>query len=461
MVTDRNDFHERYTLCKQFFKNFELRCGSQESVKRLRKSPKTISFHGSWPLHSYFNSVSKHYTSLFEENLKISSSYQQVFISIDNIFNESVFIDKLSHKFWMLSIKFLISYINFIYNQSKSNVAANSSLLQTQESVNEGDHNNNNKMTSSIHGGVENDDLTNSVTGSLSLNDSKNTTIIQKKLIQELSILSKNLNEQIIIKHYLRTLCRENQPSANLNEHEFNLSVTSPDETVDYKNILQNSLKSIYQLIENKQEEMIKYLKITLSETSMSELNKTTKSLPRLYRNTNRDAPSSCTDFMMNSFIPLEELSKNMNDILHFKEISETELKSEYTQQVITYVISYTSPKYYNLVKELLSQVKKIEDSFLKLQERRKNKKQPQKNNDKNKRQSDDDKIRVQLVLDIEFYLNKCESMGVKIDESNSNISRKEYISSDVTGKLDLIGLYNLKEVVGELKKKLEEKNDS
>lgn len=42
MVTDRNDFHERYSLCREFLKKFELECGSQESVKRLRNSAKTL-----------------------------------------------------------------------------------------------------------------------------------------------------------------------------------------------------------------------------------------------------------------------------------------------------------------------------------------------------------------------------------------------------------------------------------
>ena len=47
-------------------RDFEMRCGSQSSVKRLRESGKMISFNSSWPLVVYFKKVQNVHAERFE-----------------------------------------------------------------------------------------------------------------------------------------------------------------------------------------------------------------------------------------------------------------------------------------------------------------------------------------------------------------------------------------------------------
>ena len=63
------DFHQRYKLARTFMRDFEMRCGSQASVKRLRESGKMISFNSSWPLVVYFKQVQKVHSERFEVSL--------------------------------------------------------------------------------------------------------------------------------------------------------------------------------------------------------------------------------------------------------------------------------------------------------------------------------------------------------------------------------------------------------
>ena len=129
------------------------------------------------------------------------------------------------------------------------------------------------------------------------------------------------------------------------------------------------------------------------------QLNKA-KDVPRLYRRTNRDSPKETSSYIQASFIPLDELNKN-NDL-------QDDLKSE----LAAYCAITTAPKFKDIVNGVLDNVKKMEDSLAKF----KKKKKPAKEVNKS---SDDDNIRLQLKLDLKFFVEKYRA-DFKISEETS-----------------------------------------
>jgi hypothetical protein len=119
MVTHLEDFLQRYKLARTFMRDFEMRCGSQSSVKRLRESGKMISFNSSWPLVVYFKKVQNVHSERFEDNLITSCTYQTVLSSIEALFDEKVFIDRLYPRFWRLAMQFLTFYLATMVKQFK------------------------------------------------------------------------------------------------------------------------------------------------------------------------------------------------------------------------------------------------------------------------------------------------------------------------------------------------------
>ena len=71
------------------------------------------------------------------------------------------------------------------------------------------------------------------------------------------------------------------------------------------------------------------------------------------------------------------------------------------------YCATNTAPKFREIVNEVLQNVKKMEDSLAKLQKIRK---KPSAQANQPTKSSDDDKIRLQLKLDLSYFLQKYTS---------------------------------------------------
>ena len=79
-----------------------------------------ISFNSSWPLVSYSSKVESKFGSSFEERLKENCNYETVIESVEELYNEKIYLDRLFPRFWKLSIKFIERFIDMVYSKSKS-----------------------------------------------------------------------------------------------------------------------------------------------------------------------------------------------------------------------------------------------------------------------------------------------------------------------------------------------------
>ena len=79
-----------------------------------------ISFNSSWPLVSYSSKVESKLGSSYEERLKEHCSYETVLESVEQLYDEKIYLDRLFPRFWKLTIKFIERFVNMTYSKSKS-----------------------------------------------------------------------------------------------------------------------------------------------------------------------------------------------------------------------------------------------------------------------------------------------------------------------------------------------------
>ncbi|RMC12713.1 hypothetical protein DUI87_10238 [Hirundo rustica rustica] len=128
-----------------------------------------------------------------------------------------------------------------------------------------------------------------------------------------------------------------------------------------------------------------------LSESSFAYL-KSALEVPRLYRRTNKEVPTKASPYVDSALKPFFRLQNDYRDIL----------KQPMIHQWLEGALSESTQKYYETVSDVLSSVKKMEESLKRLkQARRTATSNPVGTNGG---MSDDNKIRLQLALDVEYF---------------------------------------------------------
>ena len=237
--------------------------------------------------------------------------------------------------------------------------------------------------------------------------NNNNTTITsqQQYYISELNSLASQLES--LEKTHLITKLPESEQTTLHNSITTSSSNFSSTNSSSASSSSSSSIffKSVTQQIEKEKANFIKTLESTISDLCLAQLNKA-KDVPRLYRRTNRDSPKETSSYIQASFSPLDELNKN------------EDLPDSLKSHLAGFCAVSTAPKFKDIVNGVLDNVKKMEDSLAKF----KKKKKPVKDVNKS---SDDDNIRLQLKLDLEFFVEKYRA-EYKISEESSKEAHLE-----------------------------------
>ncbi|CAF1631556.1 unnamed protein product [Didymodactylos carnosus] len=134
--------------------------------------------------------------------------------------------------------------------------------------------------------------------------------------------------------------------------------------------------------------------------------------IPRLYRKTNREAPTKPSTCIIATFRHLKTFSD---------EFSGTILTYDECHKFLKLAIDDITKKYYDLCSDILSSVRKMEDSILLLKRVRETSsvKTSLVQNNPSVTVSDDNKIRMQITNDINAFTNELEKLGITSDSSN------------------------------------------
>ncbi|XP_075002509.1 conserved oligomeric Golgi complex subunit 2 isoform X3 [Calonectris borealis] len=390
-------FHEKYTTSMDFVRKFERQCGSQASVKRLRSHPSYHSFNNKWNLPVYFQIRFREIAGALEEALSdtleeapAGSSYcllatHMVWMSLLKCWSDQMFLPLLAHRLWKLSLQILARYSVFIGEVSLRPISSENTK-EGKKSVPVG------RKESSVSLNPSEDQGNGS-----SLESQPLPSISSTQLVYVAADLDK-LQDQI--------------PDI--------LEVIKPKlEMIGFKNIsciagaLEDSKTSLSACVPTLNNRIIQ----DLSESSFAYL-KSALEVPRLYRRTNKEVPTKASPYVDSALKPFYRLQNEYKNIL----------KQPMIHQWLEGALSESTQKYYETVSDVLSSVKKMEESLKRLkQARRTATSNPVGTNGG---MSDDNKIRLQLALDVEYFGEQIRKMGLETSSIKSFSALTELVLS-------------------------------
>nr|CAB3232539.1 conserved oligomeric Golgi complex subunit 2-like [Phallusia mammillata] len=363
---DPNIFHKRYCTCMEFVDKFERQCGSQASITRLRQSEAFHALMTHWSLPVYFQirfqSIGGQLESALTPEIVKTESEQDAFRlqaslvawqSVQMCWSEDIFLPGLLHRFWKLTLQILSRYGTWV------------------------------KM-------LHNNEV---------LNKSPSSTDMDKvsKSIAQISGLVIDLGT--IFDKVKQIYADKIEPLAK----KQGLKDTS---------ILEDALLELLNNLTKYKEDFVNHMITLLSSLSVAYL-KHTQDVPRLYRKTNRPAPTEPSQYVNGVIKPLKL----------FKEELHPHIDSSMVSDWITQIASTVSEKYYSVVTDVLTSVRKMEESLMRLQKMR-----SAKSSSGNLASlaggsdalSDDDKIRLQLFLDVSNLGSQMKDCTVNLDSISS-----------------------------------------
>ncbi|XP_068838142.1 conserved oligomeric Golgi complex subunit 2 isoform X1 [Capricornis sumatraensis] len=394
---DPDAFHQKYTISMNFVRAFERQCGSQASVKRLRAHPAYHSFNNKWNLPVYFQirfreiagSLEAALTDVLEE-APAGSSYRllashRTWSSLQRCWSDKMFLPLLAHRLWRLTLQILARYSIFV-KELLLRPISNESAKDIKKPLVTGS-----KELSITQGNCE--DQASGPSETKPIVSISSTQLVY--VVTDLDRLQEQLPELLeTIKPKLEVMGFKNfsSISAALEDSQLSLSACVPALS---EKITQD-----------------------LSESCFSHL-KSALEVPRLYRRTNKEVPVTASSYVDSALKPLYQLQSGHKD----------KLKQATIQQWLEATLSESTHKYYETVSDVLNSVRKMEESLKRLkQARRATPASPAGLSGGG--MSDDDKIRLQLALDVAYLGEQIEKMGLQTKDIRSFPALAELVAA-------------------------------
>ncbi|XP_070975854.1 conserved oligomeric Golgi complex subunit 2 isoform X2 [Oncorhynchus clarkii lewisi] len=369
-------FYERYTISMDFVRKFDRQCGSQASVRRLRAHASYQSFHNKWNLPVYFQLRYKEIAACLEnaiadglEAAPAGSCYhllvsQVLWNSLVRCWAEKVYLPPLSHRFWKLTLQLISRYSKFLtemLTKSPSTEVSKDPVRPLPSSASS-----TSSRTSQDDGGSE---------------SGSPATLSTKQLVFIASDVDK-LQDQI---------------------PELSKMIMQKLEVIGYKNVvivgeaLEDSKASLSGCIPTLNSKMTQHL----TERCFRFL-KSASEVPRLYRRTNKEVPFRASAYMDNALRPLHQLLSDSKDMV----------KPSIAQDWLRVALNDCTHRYFETISDVLSSVKKMEESLKRLKQARKT--ATTNTIGTTGGPTDDSKIRLQLALDVEYLGEQIQKMGLQ-----------------------------------------------
>uniref|UniRef100_A0A3P9M1R6 Conserved oligomeric Golgi complex subunit 2 n=1 Tax=Oryzias latipes TaxID=8090 RepID=A0A3P9M1R6_ORYLA len=371
-------FFERYSATMEFVRRFERQCSSQASVKRLRVHPSYTSFHNKWNLPVYFQLRYKEIAGRLENSISdgleaapAGSTYhlqvsEVLWSCLLKCWADKVYLPPLTHRFWKLTLQLFSRYARFLDEVLTKSPPVEGPKEQVRPLPSSASSTS--SRTSMDDGGSE----------------SGSPAALSTKQLVYIAADVQKLQEQV-------------EAKLTYTKKEFILLFdfsSLSDALADSKSCLSSSIPSLNtRMTQHLTERCCRFLK------SASEV-------PRLYRRTNKDMPVRASAYMDNALRPLHQLLTDS-----------TGLVTPVTAQAwLRVVLSVCTQKYYETISEVLSSVRKMEESLKRLKQARKGAAATT-TTGANGGPTDDTKIRLQLALDVEYLGEQIQKMGFQPED--------------------------------------------
>ncbi|XP_036043733.1 conserved oligomeric Golgi complex subunit 2 isoform X2 [Onychomys torridus] len=375
---DPDAFHQKYTVSMDFVQRFERQCGSQASVKRLRAHPAYHSFSNKWNLPVYFQIRFREVAGSLEasltdglEDAPDGSPYcllasHKTWSSLEKCWSDEMFLPLLAHRLWRLTLQILARFSVFVSELSVRPIS-NESTKETKKPLA------GSKDPSEDQGSHPSEVQAASISSTQLVYVVADLDRLQEWLPELLKIVKPKL-EMIGFKNF-------SSISAALEDSQSSLSAHVP------------ALSS--RIVQDLSESCFSYLKSALE-------------VPRLYRRTNKEVPSTASSYVDSALKPFYQLQRGHGN----------KVKPAVMRQWLQEALSESTHKYFETVSDVLNSVKKMEESLKRLKQARR---APATNPvSSSGGMSDDDKIRLQLALDVEFLGEQIQKMGLQTSDIKS-----------------------------------------
>lgn len=393
---DPDAFHKKYTISMNFLRTFERQCGSQASVKRLRAHPAYHSFNNKWNLPVYFQIRFREIAGSLEaaltdvlEDAPAGSSFcllasHKTWSSLQRCWSDTMFLPSLAHRLWRLTLQILARYSVFV-NELLLRPISNESAKDIKNPVVTGS-----KDPSITQGNSEDQGGGPSETKPAASISSTHLLYV----VADLDRLQEQLPELLeTIKPKLEMIGFKNfsSISAALADSQLSLSACVPP------------LSS--RIVRDLSESCFSYLKSALE-------------VPRLYRRTNKEVPTTASSYVDSALKPFYQLQSGHKD----------KLKQALIQQWLEDALSDSTHKYCETVSDVLHSVRKMEESLKRLKQARKT--TSTNPGGSSGGMSDDDKIRLQLALDVEYLGEQIQKLGLQTKDIKSFPALTELVAA-------------------------------
>ncbi|XP_056422941.1 conserved oligomeric Golgi complex subunit 2 isoform X2 [Hyla sarda] len=387
-------FHQKYSVSMDFLRKFERQCGSQASVRRLRAHPSYHSFNNRWNLPVYFQIRFKEIAGSLESallfHLEEASAEGAYCLRATNVlwtcltacWSDQIYLPLLAHRFWKLTLQLLSRYCAFIkelstFATSEGDVSENKSFMPASGRDVPHAFNSEEQQTGST-----------ADVQPLILSTHQLILIVADidKLIDQLPILMD------VIEVKLSLIGFKNMEIIKGAMEDISFSLTPLISTINRK------------------------ISVDLGESCLVYF-KSAIDVPRLYRRTNKEVPTKASSYVDSALKPLYQLQHEYG----------TKVKVETRKEWLKEALSECTHKYCETVLDVLSSVKKMEESLKRLKQARKT---TMSSNTTNGGISDDNKIRLQLALDVEYFANQIQSFGLCTDDLKSFSALMELVQA-------------------------------
>ncbi|BHF58647.1 Conserved oligomeric Golgi complex subunit 2 [Sparganum proliferum] len=360
-------FFELYTASIEFLDGIELRTDSLKQVQKLRQHPSYSAFLGKWSLPVYFQLRFQKATQIALEALRtpwkkaesgsLGCSLNVTETVLEQIiwcWSEKVYLPSLRHRFWKLALQLLNA---FVY-----------AIKSAQPPV---------------------DDAQNDLLGIKSL----------FALLTDGHLVLRWISDGHLEKLVLRDF-----PSTTIGPKTVNSDnlETVHDTPVWLTECLEDSSDQIRSALE-----CVKTKVRTSFQESMRGLIRQVQDLPRKYRRTSREWPTSPSHYMLSINKNLSTLAEEMTSALTRSGPASSENLENEIKTLFDDLVLETTQMYQAQTEDLLASVKKVEDSLRRLRVARSGATVT------SAAQTDDDKIRHQVHLDTTAYAKHLETLSL------------------------------------------------
>ncbi|CAG8671900.1 10692_t:CDS:10, partial [Funneliformis caledonium] len=403
-----NVFHKNYTISMNFVSSIESMCYSKKSLLYLRNHSTYVEFMKRWQLPVYFQLRFKEISNQIEEVLntgldvlidnindtqyptflKLSASKSIIF-AIERCWSDDIFIYGLSHRFWKLTLqlierykKWLISILVELVDQTNDRITNSPALRPTSGPGNRG-------SGSPVPGS----------SGSLA-NDA-----LDEQVLKQLVLVSYDV-ENIIIK--IKEIYREH-------------IISKLPESMTDQPIVEESISNSFSSLQSDLPDLSQKISVILTKRCTEAL-RHVRSIITQYRQPNTKPPTESSYFVPHIMKPLAV----------FFDVNKSCLSDRRRKEWSALVGDAVAVRYYTILYDYITNLKKTEESSKIMKMKRLKKGQTTRGGlvsslfsdsgdngvaEDSTVMSDEDKIRLQYLLDVKKFGKELTNIGIDIEE--------------------------------------------